>query len=208
MNAPAPGHAPRPAPPPSRRQKVTAFALTGVVAGMLGLSFAAVPLYRIFCQVTGFGGTTQVAHQAPAQVLDRTVTVTFNADIAPDLAWRFAPAQRAMTVKIGETALAYYHAENLTNRPLTGMAAFNVTPDKAGQYFNKIACFCFSQQTLAPGQSVEMPVTFFVDPSLVKDRNMNDVTDITLSYTFFPATDDGTPNRTAAAPALDGRTVN
>src|SRR5690606_9241471 len=128
----------------------------------------------------------QVAEKAPTEVLDRTVTVRFNADIAPGLPWKFEPAQRDLTIKIGETALAYYHARNLSDRPVTGMAVFNVTPDKVGIYFNKIACFCFDQQTLAPGQSVDMPVTFFVDPKLAKDRGMNDVTDITLSYTFFP----------------------
>jgi cytochrome c oxidase assembly protein subunit 11 len=190
---------------PSRRQKVTAFALTGVVAGMLGLSYAAVPLYRIFCQVTGFGGTTQVATEAPHEVLDRTVTVRFNADIAPGLAWSFEPAQRDMTVKIGETGLAFYRARNLTDRPITGMATFNVTPDKTGQYFNKIACFCFEQQRLEPGQVVDMPVSFFIDPKLAKDRGMNDVTNITLSYTFFPADDGG--RSTAAVPDA-GKTVN
>jgi cytochrome c oxidase assembly protein subunit 11 len=194
--------------PPTRRQKVTAFALTGIVAGMLAMSFAAVPLYRIFCQVTGYGGTTQVAEKAPTQVLDREITVSFNADIAPGLAWSFAPVQRHVTMKIGETALAYYRARNLSDRPITGMATFNVTPDKAGEYFNKIACFCFTQQTLAPGESVDMPVTFFVDPSLAKDRNLDTVTDITLSYTFY-AVDDGTSaKKTAAAPSPGGGNVN
>jgi cytochrome c oxidase assembly protein subunit 11 len=193
---------------PSRRQKVTAFALTGVVAGMLAMSYAAVPLYRIFCQVTGFGGTTQVAKEAPHEVLDRTVTVRFNADVAQGLAWTFEPVQRDMTVKIGENALAFYRARNLTDRPIVGMATYNVTPDKAGRYFDKIACFCFDQQRLEPGQTVDMPVSFFVDPSMDKDRGMNDVTHITLSYTFFPVDDDGAQNRTAAAPVSAGKTVN
>ena len=198
----------RTTPSPTRRRKVTAFALTGVATAMLGASFAAVPLYRIFCQVTGYGGTTQVAHEAPARVLDRKVTVRFNADVAPGLAWSFEPVQRDLTVHIGETALAYYRARNLTNRPITGMAAFNVTPDKAGLYFDKIACFCFNQQTLAPGQTVDMPVTFFVDPKLAGDRGMNDVTDITLSYTFFAVDDAARENRTAAVGDASAKTVN
>lgn len=192
----------------SRRHTVTALLLSGIVAGMVGLSYASVPLYRLFCQVTGYGGTTQVASEAPAEVLDRTITVRFNADIAPGLAWSFEPVQRDMTVKIGETALAFYRARNLTDRPITGMATFNVTPDKTGQYFDKIACFCFEQQRLEPGQVVDMPVSFFIDPQLAKDRGMNDVTDITLSYTFFPADDGGRENRTAAAREVAGKTVN
>ncbi len=193
---------------PSRRQKVTAFALTGVVAGMLGLSYAAVPLYRLFCQVTGYGGTTQVAASAPTEVLQQTVTVRFNADVAPGLPWTFEPVQRDMTVRIGENAIAFYRARNNTDRPITGMASFNVTPDKAGQYFNKIACFCFDLQRLEAGQTVDMPVSFFVDPAMIRDRGTRDMTHITLSYTFFPADDGAQQNRTAAAPVPAGRTVN
>lgn len=192
----------------SRHRTVTGVALAGLVAGMVGLSYASVPLYRIFCQVTGFGGTTQIAAQAPGEVLERTVTVRFNADVAPGLAWTFEPVQRDMTVRIGENALAFYRARNLTDRPLVGMATFNVTPDKTGQYFNKIACFCFDQQRLEPGQTVDMPVSFFVDPSLARDRGMNDVSHITLSYTFFPVDDGGTQNRTAAVRDAAAATVN
>lgn len=198
----------RPSKPPSRRQRITAFALTGVVAGMLGMSYAAVPLYRLFCQVTGYGGTTQVATEAPREVLDRTITVRFNADVATGLPWKFEPVQRDMTVKVGETGLAYYRAQNLTDRPIVGMATFNVTPDKAGQYFNKIHCFCFDQQRLEPGQSVDMPVTFFVDPSMAKDRGMNDVYYITLSYTFFPVEDGDIKNRTAEVRDGAAKSVN
>jgi cytochrome c oxidase assembly protein subunit 11 len=183
--------------PPNWRQKALPFVLTGVVAGMLGMSYAAVPLYRIFCQVTGYGGTTQVAKEAPREVLDRNVTVRFNADVAPGLAWSFEPVQRDMTLKVGETGIAYYRARNLTDKPIVGMATFNVTPDKAGQYFDKIACFCFDQQRLEPGQSVDMPVTFFVDPSMAKDRGMDDVYYITLSYTFFPVAAEDIKKRTA-----------
>ena len=192
----------------ARRKSMTALALAGVVVGMVGMSYASVPLYRIFCQVTGFGGTTQVAKEAPREVLTRMVTVRFNADVAPGLAWSFEPAQRDMTIKIGESALAYYRATNLTNRPLVGMATFNVTPDKAGQYFDKIACFCFDQQRLEPGETVDMPVSFFIDPNLDRDRGMNDVSHITLSYTFFPVDDDGARNRTAAVRNVAGATVN
>ncbi len=194
--------------PPNRRQKLTAFALTGMVAGMLGLSYAAVPLYRIFCQVTGFGGTTQVATQAPVEVLDRLVTVRFNADIAPGLAWSFEPVARDMTLRVGENGLAFYRVHNKSDRPLVGTATFNVTPDKAGQYFNKIACFCFTEQRLAPGETVDMPVSFFVDPGMARDRAMNDLSHITLSYTFFPVEQPAAPNRTAAAPGNDGKTMN
>ena len=201
--------APRPqATTPNRRQKVTAFALTGIVAGMLGLSYAAVPLYRIFCQVTGFGGTTQVAAQAPVEVLDRLVTVRFNADIAPGLAWSFEPVERDMTLRVGENGLAFYRVRNKSDRTLVGTATFNVTPDKAGQYFNKIACFCFTEQRLAPGETVDMPVSFFVDPSMARDRAMNDLSNITLSYTFFPVEQPAAPNRTAAAPSTDGKAMN
>lgn len=198
----------RPSKPPSRRQKITAVALTGIVAGMLGMSYASVPLYRLFCQVTGYGGTTQVAAEAPREVLDRTVTVRFNADVATGLPWKFEPVQRDMTVKVGEPGLAYYRAQNLTDRPIVGMATFNVTPDKAGQYFNKIHCFCFDQQRLEPGQSVDMPVTFFVDPSMAKDRGMNDVYYITLSYTFFPVEDGDIKNRTAEVRDGAAKSVN
>lgn len=189
----------------NRRHGVTALLLSGVVVAMVGLSFASVPLYRLFCQVTGFGGTTQVATSAPGEVLDQTVTVRFNAEVAPGMPWTFQPVQRDMTVKIGETALAFYRAHNNTDRPVTGMASFNVTPDKAGQYFNKIACFCFDLQRLEPGQTIDMPVTFFVDPAMVKDRSTQDVTHITLSYTFFLADEDGgQQRRTAAAPVAAG----
>lgn len=198
----------RPSTPPSRGQKITAFALTGVVAGMLAMTYAAVPLYRLFCQVTGYGGTTQVASEAPREVLDRSVTVRFNADIATGLPWKFEPMQRDMTVQVGETGLAFYRAQNMTDRPIVGMATFNVTPDKAGQYFNKIHCFCFDQQRLEPGQSVDMPVTFFVDPSMAKDRGMNDVYYITLSYTFFPVDDGDIKNRTAELRDNAAKSVN
>ena len=173
--------------PPRGRNAATVVALLGIVAVMGGLAYASVPLYRWFCQVTGFGGTTQVAASAPAQRHQRSVTIRFNADVNSHLPWRFQPVERRVTVRLGEERLAFYRAENLGDRPVTGTATFNVTPPKAGPYFAKLDCFCFTEQTLAAGQSVDMPVSFYVDPELATDRNLDDVTTITLSYTFFAA---------------------
>jgi cytochrome c oxidase assembly protein subunit 11 len=164
--------------------------LLGVVAVMVGLVSASVPLYRLFCQVTGYGGTTQRAEAAPDVVSDRVMTVRFNADVNGGLPWSFYPEQREVTLPIGETALAFYRAENRSGEAVTGTATFNVTPLKAGQYFNKIECFCFTEQTLQPGQSVDMPVSFFVDPAIIDDPNLDEVHTITLSYTFFRSADD------------------
>ncbi|MCK6451475.1 MAG: cytochrome c oxidase assembly protein [Alphaproteobacteria bacterium] len=177
-----------------------------VVAVMVGMSFASVPLYRLFCQVTGFGGATQRADKAPDTVLDRVVTVRFNADTDPSLPWSFRPAQREVRVRLGEQALAFYTARNFGHEPITGTATFNVTPEKVGGHFDKIQCFCFTQQTLAPGQSAELPVSFFVDPSLAKDPNLDDIKVITLSYTFFRARKPEQP-RVSAAPG-GARPVN
>jgi cytochrome c oxidase assembly protein subunit 11 len=191
-------------PASSRRNLRTALVLTCVFAGMIGLSFAAVPLYRLFCQVTGFGGTTQVAEVAPEPVAE-TIKVRFNADHAPDLPWAFQPKQVEVEVKLGARAMAYYTAENLSDRPVSGTATFNVTPLKAGKYFSKIACFCFTEQTLQPGERVDMPVDYFVDPAILDDPNMADVTTITLSYTFFPmpeARSDRAPAGGAVADSL------
>jgi len=190
-----------------RRNKFVAFAAVGIVAGMVGMSYAAVPLYKLFCAVTGFGGTTQRADAAPGLILDRDVTVRFNADIGQGLGWKFQPLQRDITLKVGEEALVYYRATNVSDKPLVGMATFNVTPDKTGQYFNKIACFCFTEQRLEPGQSIDMPVSFFVDPRIAEDRNLDDVANIALSYTFFPA-DKPAPRTTAAAPSKSDTGVN
>lgn len=168
-----------------RGNRRTAAALFAVAFGMVGLAYASVPLYRLFCQVTGYGGTTQTAERAPEAASDRTVTVFFDANTARDLAWEFAPSQRSVNVRVGEESLAFYRARNTADRPVTGQATFNVTPAKAGLYFVKVECFCFSEQTLAPGQSADMPVTFFVDPAIAEDPNLDDVEEITLSYTFF-----------------------
>jgi cytochrome c oxidase assembly protein subunit 11 len=181
-----------------RRHTVMALSLAGLVAAMVGLSFAAVPLYRIFCQATGYNGTPQRADKGADQVLDRTITVRFDGNVDPALPWRFAPEQRTMEVKIGETALAFFKATNETKGPVTGTAVFNVTPEQVGLYFTKIQCFCFTEQTLAAGAIADMPVTFFVDPKMVEDEDTKNITEITLSYTFY-RTDKA--SGVAAAPA-------
>lgn len=175
-------------------------ALCGVfVAGMVGMSFAAVPLYRIFCQVTGFGGTTQQADSAPATQLDREITIRFDGNVANGLGWSFRPRERQVKLKVGEIGEVAFIAENRTDSLTAGTAAFNVTPNSAGAYFNKIACFCFTEQVLEPGETVDMPVQFFVDPAIADDSELDYITTITLSYTFFPA--DPPANSVAAAPA-------
>lgn len=157
------------------------------LAAMGALTAASPTLYRIFCQVTGYGGTTQRAAVAPHAVLDRTVQVRFDANVSPQFAgWKFEPVQSTMDVKIGETALAHFRATNTSDKPLTGSAAFNVAPETMGLYFSKIQCFCFTEQTLQPGQSVDMPVTFFIDPKMVEDRDTVGLNNITLSYVFYP----------------------
>ncbi len=158
----------------------------GLAVLMLGMAYAAVPLYQMFCQVTGFAGTTQRATAAPDTVLNRTVTVRFDSNITGGLGWTFKPAERTIDVKIGENKLAFYHAKNISDVPLTGTASFNVAPEAAGFYFSKIECFCFQEQTLQPGETVEMPVSFFVDPEIVNDPDTRHLTQITLSYTFYP----------------------
>lgn len=163
----------------------TAAIVAAVAAGMVGMSFAAVPAYRAFCQVTGFGGATQRAASGAATVLERTMTIRFDANVAHDLPWRFKPEQVSQTLHVGESSLAFFEAENLTDRPITGRASFNVAPAKAGVYFKKIECFCFTEQTLAPGEKVSMPVTYFIDPAIAGDINLDDVETVTLAYTFF-----------------------
>jgi cytochrome c oxidase assembly protein subunit 11 len=165
----------------------TAAQLVGVSALMGALSFAAVPFYDWFCRVTGFGGTTSVAAEAPDLVLDRTISVRFDASLERDMPWEFRPLQREMTVRIGETGLAFYEAYNPTDQPVAGIASYNVAPFSAGGYFTKIACFCFEMQVLQPGERVEMPVSFFIDPAIVEDGDARFVQQITLSYTFHTA---------------------
>ncbi|MHA1114252.1 MAG: cytochrome c oxidase assembly protein [Alphaproteobacteria bacterium] len=167
------------------RNRATMLSLIFLVVGMVGMAYAAVPLYRVFCQVTGYGGTTQRAGAAPGAVAGRPIAVRFDANVNSALPWRFRPLQREVVVRPGEQTLAFFRATNLSDRAVTGTATFNVTPLKAGIYFNKIDCFCFTEQHLAPGESIDMPVSFFVDPEMLADRNVEDVKTITLSYTFF-----------------------
>ena len=177
-------------------KRKTVIGLLAAAGVMSGLVAASVPLYRIFCAATGYEGTTQRASAAPAkEVMNRLITVRFNADIAPDLPWDFAPEQREVKVHPGETAVISYRATNRSAEPITGRAVYNVTPDKAGLYFDKLQCFCFSDQFLAPGQSAKLGVQFFVDPGIVADANTTDVNTITLSYTFFRAKDGSEPAR-------------
>lgn len=166
-------------------QQRTGVWLVGVAVVMCGLSFAAVPFYDWFCRVTGYGGTTAVAEQAPDAILDQTITVRFDASLDGGMPWQFKPVEREMTLRIGETGLAFYEATNPTDRPVAGTATYNVTPDTAGKFFAKIDCFCFQQQVLQPGETVQMPVTFYVDPAMVTDREGKFVRHITLSYTFY-----------------------
>jgi cytochrome c oxidase assembly protein subunit 11 len=166
------------------RNRWMAYALTGLVAAMVALSFAAVPLYQIFCKATGYGGTTQVATENPKGVIDREVTVRFDSNVDGALPWTVTPS-KPITDKIGTTTTINFVAVNNSDKPTTGQAIFNVQPDKAGLYFNKIECFCFTQQTLQPHQRVEMPVVFFVDPDMAKDHDLDYTRDITLSYTFY-----------------------
>ena len=165
----------------------TVIPLLLVLLAMSGLTAASVPLYRVFCKATGFGGTTQTASAAPGTVSDKWVWVRFNADVAPGLPWAFEPEQHEMKVHPGEQMLALFRATNKSDRAITGTATYNVQPDAAGLYFDKVQCFCFTKQTLQPGETAELPVTFFVDPAMMSDRNAKDIAAITLSYTFFQA---------------------
>ncbi|MBI1245662.1 MAG: cytochrome c oxidase assembly protein [Alphaproteobacteria bacterium] len=175
----------------TRANRRVAVAMAAVVVGMVGMAYAAVPLYRIFCQVTGFGGTPSLAESAPAETGKRTITVRFDANVmgGPNaLAWHFSgPAP--VKVKTGEETLIFYKASNSGPAATTGTATYNVQPEKAAPYFDKVACFCFSEQTLSPGESLDLPVSFFVDPAIEKDPRMSDVTTITLSYSFHRAAD-------------------
>ena len=171
------------------RNKHTLMVIALVVAGMVGLSFASVPLYRLFCQVTGFGGTTQVAETLPTQIATNLppVSVRFDANVSPKLKWEFVPVSAPVSLQPGEQMTIIYRATNIGTVPSTGTATFNVTPQKAGSYFMKIECFCFTEQTLQPGESMDMPVSFFVDSEIATNTNTMDVDEIVLSYTFFEA---------------------
>ncbi len=169
----------------TRANKRVVVACSAFVASMIGVSYAAVPLYQLFCQVTGYGGTTQRVEQMSDTVLDRTIKVRFDANVAGGLPWDFKPVQREVELRIGETVQVSYTAMNTSDVATTGQATFNVTPMAAGAYFNKIQCFCFTESELKPGETIDMPVVFFVDPAIVDDLDAKDISTITLSYTFF-----------------------
>ncbi|MGO4387245.1 cytochrome c oxidase assembly protein [Microvirga sp. 2YAF29] len=170
-----------------RKMKRTAFACAVIVVGMVGLAYASVPLYDLFCKVTGFGGTPIVRDANNSDVMNRTVTVRFDSNVAPGLSWRFSPEKPDVKVKLGETTTVYYKVTNTGSKPATGIATYNVQPDLAGTYFSKLECFCFTEQTLQPGETLESAVVFYVDPRLVEDSDVKDLTSITLSYTYFPS---------------------
>ncbi|MEX6508098.1 cytochrome c oxidase assembly protein [Jiella sp. M17.18] len=173
----------------ARRGVLIAVACAAFAAGMVGAAYASVPLYRLFCQVTGYGGTTQWATTGSSRVVDRTVLVRFDSNVAPGLPWSFRPNEREVRLKLGETHQTTFHVRNDSARALTGQALFNVTPEAAGVYFNKVVCFCSTSQTLKPGEAADVPVLFFVDPQMVKAEELKDTPAITLSYTFFPVDD-------------------
>ena len=172
---------------PNARKNLRVAAIAGsVAAGMVGFAYASVPLYSMLCKATGFGGTTQRADVAPETATDKFITIRFDANTAGSLGCNFHPVQSVMNVRIGEQNMAHYSATNTTDKELTGSAIFNVTPSEAGAYFNKIQCFCFTEQTLKPGESADLPVDFFVDPAILDDPDSKSISEITLSYTFFP----------------------
>ena len=181
-----------------RRNRRTAIGVGALVCGMLGLAYASVPLYDMFCRATGYGGTVQIGGPvAPGAARDtpaRAVTLRFNANTAPGLPWRFAPGQGPMQVRLGEEGMAFYQASNSATTPVTGVATYNVTPATVGKYFHKTACFCFEQQTLEPGQQADMPLAFWVDPQMAKDPATRDIHTITISYSFFRSLDDADRN--------------
>lgn len=177
----------------TRRNGRTAALMALLVAAMVGLAFASVPLYRVFCQVTGFDGTPgrAIGKQAPGVVAGKTVSVRFDANVSPSLPWRFGPEKATQIVPIGGRQMAIFLARNLTARSITGRASFNVSPTQAAKYFSKIQCFCFTEQTLKPGEEARMPVIFYVDPAFAKDPDTKDISEITLSYTFYPVDQPG-----------------
>ena len=169
----------------NRRFLATVAGLVSIVVGMAGLAYASVPLYDLFCKVTGYGGTPQIAEMLPSVVGSREMTVRFNADVNRDLPWEFRPVNRKVMVRVGEPTLVYYRVKNLSDKTIIGTATYNVTPLRAGSYFSKIDCFCFAEQELKPGESVELPVSFFVETSIESDPSMEGINTVTLSYTFF-----------------------
>jgi cytochrome c oxidase assembly protein subunit 11 len=184
-----------------RRDMTVATICGAVVALMIGASYAAVPFYNWFCRTTGYGGTTQVSEKAPDQVLGRTLAIRFDSNVAPGLPWKFEPEENEIKVRIGEVTTAHYKVTNMAAREITAQAGYNVSPPQVGGYFNKINCFCFTQQTMKPGETREMTVVFYVDPSIAKDRDQDDLNTITLSYTFYRIPNPEKP--VAEGPAAD-----
>ena len=172
----------------ARKNKRVGMIAMAVAAGMLGLGFAAVPLYRVFCQKTGYGGTPKIIDEAKAATMKDTgkqISIRFDSNVAPGMPWEFRPEQVTQQIQIGERTMAFFIAKNDSDQPLTGQASYNIAPEQAASYFNKVQCFCFTQQTLQPHQEVRMPVTYYVDPEILKDKDAKDVQQITLSYTFY-----------------------
>lgn len=184
-----------------KRDMIVAASCGAVVALMVGASYAAVPFYNWFCKTTGYGGTTQVAEKAPDHILDRTVTVRFDSNVTPGLPWKFVPEQNEIQARIGEVVTVQYKVVNQAAREISAQASYNVSPPQVGIYFNKINCFCFTEQTLKAGETREMAVVFYIDPSIVKDRDQDDLNTITLSYTFYRLPDPVRP----VAEAPDGK---
>jgi cytochrome c oxidase assembly protein subunit 11 len=189
-----------------RANWIVAASCLAFFSGMIGVTFASAELYDLFCKVTGYGGTTQRVEQASAKILDKKIIVRFDANVAPGLPWEFQPVQRSVEIKIGETVKVSYAATNIFNAPARGRATFNVTPELAGSYFNKLECFCFTDTELKPGETLDMPVVFFVDPEIVNEKDLKNLDTITLSYTFFPSPDEkpvaaASPAKTIEKPA-------
>jgi cytochrome c oxidase assembly protein subunit 11 len=189
-----------PNPPLQRRHRALAAWCFVVVVGMVGAAYAAVPLYRMFCEATGFDGTPRRATARSERTVEKVVTVRFDGNVAPGLPWRFGPVQNTMTVKLGENVTAYYRATNTSDHSIKATAAYNIVPEIAGAYFNKIQCFCFTEQVLEPGQTAELAVDFFIDPKMVDDRDGRTVTNVTVSYTFYPV-----PERPGVAETPGGK---
>lgn len=173
-----------------KKNKRVVLIIVGVLVAMIGVSFASVPLYRLFCQVTGLDGTMRIGGEAPGKASERTITISFDARVNQGLPWTFKPDQRKVDVFVGQSGVASYEGTNLSAKNTTGTALYNVSPFKAAKYFYKTQCFCFAEQSLAPGKSAHFPLMFYIDPAFLTDPEMDDVTDITLSYTFYAADSD------------------
>jgi cytochrome c oxidase assembly protein subunit 11 len=192
-----------PSDPQPRRNARVALICAGAFFGMIGAAYAAVPIYKAFCQLTGFDGTPRKAEVAPAQALDKTLTIRFDANVR-DLPWDFRTKQTSQVARIGETKVAFFEVKNRSDKPITGRAVFNVVPEQAGPYFQKLDCFCFSDQTIQPGQTVDMPVLYFVDPKYASDFETRNKSEVTLSYTFYPSTTAPAPARADLHPPKAG----